>query len=185
MSSTLRPTFLPGFTDLRLYEMLLRDAQWVNVQNSPRNECFMALDTSLTYTYGSQARGRTYEASLMHPSVVELMEDINRRLDTRFNVCVLNHYSDQHQWLGWHSDDSPEQDPNHPIAVVSFGAEREIWVRPVGAKGHTPPEDRFLFTEGSLFVMPAGFQDSHQHKIPKHPSPCSGRVSLTFRNLLH
>ena len=36
-----------------------------------------------------------------------------------YNVCFLNRYDDQRNHLGWHADDSPEMDHDHPIAVVS------------------------------------------------------------------
>ena len=80
-------------------------------------------------------------------------------------------------------NDSPEQDQLHPIAVVSFGAERELWVKPQAYKGPIPPEDRYLLTQGSLFVMPPGYQDTHYHKIPKCSWVCGQRISLTYRKL--
>jgi hypothetical protein len=48
-------------------------------------------------------------------------------------------------------------------------------------KGTIPNEWRQLLGDGSLFIMPAGMQDSHKHKIPKHDRDCGPRVSLTFR----
>lgn len=80
-------------------------------------------------------------------------------------------------------NDSPEQDLGHPIAVVTFGAERYIWVRNKTDKGAVPDKDKYLLTRGSLFVMPGGYQDGHFHRIPKHDRPCGGRISLTFRKL--
>lgn len=46
-----------------------------------------------------------------------------------FNGCFLNKYDNQHQHLGWHADDFVGMDADAPIAVMSFGAEREIWVK--------------------------------------------------------
>ena len=68
-----------------------------------------------------------------------------------------------------------------PIVVVSFGAEREIWTKPIGAG----PEkiEKILLGNGSVFVMEAGMQYTHVHKIPKHSAPCGPRVSLTYRGL--
>ena len=80
-------------------------------------------------------------------------------------------------------DDSPEQDLSHPIAVIAFGAARYLYVKEREAKGKVPPEDRYLMEPGALFIMPGGYQGTHQHKIPKHDRECSGRVSLTFRKL--
>lgn len=176
--------FVPDFTfDKYVYDILDEELPWEN-RDAPRDECFLALDTSLTYSYGrSEAVRRTYYAKEMHYLVNTIRTLIDTRLGTDFNVCMLNRYDNQRNHLGWHADDSPEQDPNHPIAVVSFGATRYIFIRENGFKGNVPDEDKFLLTPGSLFVMPAGFQETHQHKIPKHDSECGGRISLTFRKL--
>ena len=87
--------------------------------------------------------------------------------------------------MGWHADDSPEMDTTHPIAVVSFGAERFIWTKDKSCKGNIPDEDKYMLGDGSLFVMPAGFQENHLHKIPKSDRlDCGGRISLTFRKFV-
>lgn len=185
----MRPTFTPGFVPPASCPTILRalvdDAPWVNVREAPRDECFMALDLALTYSYGNdnQRRSRVYTAAPMHRVVGAMMTKLNHTGGTTYNVCVLNKYADEHQHLNWHADDSPEQNPDHPIAVVAFGATRDIWIKARGAKGHVPPEDRFAMTPGGLFVMPGGFQDVMLHRIPKHPEPCGVRVSLTFRRL--
>jgi alkylated DNA repair dioxygenase AlkB len=119
----------------------------------------------------------------MHPKVLELMKKLNEDFGTEYNVCVLNYYADEKQHLGWHADNSPEQDLMHPIAVIAFGAERFIWTKKIGATGTVPDEDRYLLTKGSLFIMPGGYQDEYLHRIPKHDRPCGGRISLTFRKL--
>ncbi len=101
-----------------------------------------------------------------------------------FNVCFLNRYDTQHGHLGWHADDSPEMSHDHPIAVVSLGAEREIWWKHKTEKGQTPPERRRLLEHGSVFVMPPGFQRDHLHRIPKADHVVGTRISLTFRHYL-
>lgn len=101
-----------------------------------------------------------------------------------FNVCFLNRYDTQHGHLGWHADDSPEMAHDHPIAVVSLGAEREIWWKPKAEKGETPPDRRRLLEHGSIFVMPAGFQREYLHRIPKCDRAVGTRISLTFRHYL-
>lgn len=155
---------------------------WINKDNSPRNESFQALDLSLKYSYGSPVL-RVYEATPMAPLVKEIMDALNWDQKRSYNVCVLNYYANEKNHLGWHADDSPEQDPNHPIAVVSFGAPRYLYIKEQKFKGEVPPENKFLLKNGSLFEMPPGFQDTHFHKIPKHDKPCGERVSLTFRKL--
>lgn len=188
----MRPVFVPEFVSESVTPFAVIDAStpWVRLAGTPRDECFMALDTSLTYSYGNdnQRRTRVYTASRMIGAVEHIMARLNAAKiagGDAYNVCVLNRYPDEHSHLGWHADDSPEQDASHPIAVIAFGATREIWVKPRGAKGAVPLADRFALSPGALFVMPTGFQATMLHRIPKHDRPCGPRISLTFRKLDH
>lgn len=92
-----------------------------------------------------------------------------------------SYYKDEHQHLGWHSDDSPEMDMDHPISVVSCGEPRFIYVKERYYKGEVPDENKYLLTNGSLFIMPSGYQKDHLHKIPRGGHSMEGRISLTFR----
>lgn len=148
-----------------------------------RDECFMAL-TPYEYTYGVGLNARTYTAVPMDPEVGAFLATLNRTALTKFNACFFNRYNNKRQALGWHSDDSPEQDQTHPIAVLSLGATRELWTRKIGHKGQVAQEDRFKMEDGTLLVMPGGYQQTHQHRIPKADSEVGQRVSLTFRRLL-
>lgn len=179
--------FRPGYTTEDLFTVLRDEVAWVN-REAPRDECFMAAPNApRAYSYGNNNERRealhTYHAVDMHPAVLRLLTRINGEFGTSYNVCVLNYYKDRHQHLGWHADDSPEQDLDHPIAVVSFGAERYIYTKEKSFKGTIPPSDMYLLTVGSLFIMPGGYQGNHFHRIPKHDRDCGGRISLTFRKL--
>jgi len=190
--------------------------EWLT-KRTARHEYFMSL-TPRTYSYGNRGTGdETYASKPFEPWTLTLMGKLNDLLGTRFNVCFLNKYDDEHQHLGWHADDFPGMISEEPIAVVSFGAEREIWVKlqkePCDAcagtgctfregsspedkidcpqckgtgscpsKGIVPPEQRILLEQGSVFLMPPGYQDTHFHRIPKHSRPCGPRISLTFRS---
>jgi alkylated DNA repair dioxygenase AlkB len=183
----MNPTFEPGFVSEDLFPVLRDEVTWVN-RNAPRDECFMAsADAPQTYSYGNDNEARealhVYNAVPMHPAVLSVMEKLNAR-GSQYNICVLNYYKDRHQHLGWHADDSPEQDLQHPIAVIAFGAERFLFTKKKGDKGNVPESDKYLMTKGGLLVMPGGYQDTHYHKIPKHDRECGGRISLTFRKLV-
>lgn len=155
--------------------------EWIT-KRAARHEYFMSLDLPRQYTYGNRGTGNeTYDAKPFSRIVKLILFNLNEDLGTKFNVCFLNKYDDRHQHLGWHADDFPGMDKSEPIAVVSFGAEREIWVKPKGESGEIPDNQRILLQDGSLFLMPPGYQDTHLHRIPKHHRPCSWRISLTFR----
>jgi len=181
------PLFVPDFVHNDLFPDLRDEVAWVN-RDAPRDECFMAAPGAPTvYSYGNNNERRealhTYHAVDMHPLVLALLQRLNAEFRTTYNVCVLNYYKSERQHLGWHADNSPEQDLAHPIAVIAFGAERYIWVKEKSSKGPTPDSDKYLMTSGSLFIMPGGYQDTHFHRIPKHDRVCGGRISLTFRKL--
>lgn len=181
--------FRSGFRDITLNDVL-HSTPWIQVTDA-RLECFMSA-TPVTYTYGEGRGVRMYTPVPYSGLVLSIQLQLNRddiggldgamRDVFRYNVCFLNRYDNATMQLGWHSDDSPGMDHEHPIAVVSFGQPREIWWREMGQTGVIPADQRQLLEHGSIFVMPAGMQRTHRHRIPKGDKPMSTRVSLTYRH---
>jgi hypothetical protein len=265
----MKPIYIPPFISpqrIDVIEAELLSLEW-ETKRTARSEYFMAMEPT-DYSYGRQDDGISYMSKPFSTHVKDLMRDVDFEfLEAGFNGCFLNKYEDEKNFLGWHADDFVGMDPAAPIAVMSFGAEREIWVkrkfapcpdcspnRPgfsksadnmcegeiardglpvcetcggsgcarcpecrdyrkmihrdvvggevdmtkgvivncpvchgkggVAVTGAVPPEDRYLLERGSLFIMPAGFQEVMLHRIPKHHQPCGWRISLTFRKFL-
>lgn len=175
----MKPLYYPKFlTSPETYLQPLLGLEWLSVTDA-RKEYFMS-DEPRSYTYGQGEFAREYHSREYSEEVASIRDELNAD-GSGYNVCFLNRYDNQRNQLGWHSDDSPMMDGDHPIAVVSFGVEREIWWRKIGDKGETPKENRKLLASGSLFIMPAGFQSTHQHRIPKCDRECGVRISLTLR----
>lgn len=147
-------------------------------RGAPRRECFFS-DTGAPYTYGAGAGARTYWPKEAPGWLAELTRAAEEACGCRFELCFANGYAGPREHLGWHADDSPEIDDARPIAVMSLGAAREIWVKPRGTGAEAV--EKILLPSGSLFVMGAGMQDTHFHRIPKHGADCGFRVSLTWR----
>jgi alkylated DNA repair dioxygenase AlkB len=169
-----------GFVTKPSFEYIhseLLDLAW-ETKRTARHEYFMS-DKKISYSYGNNIN---YESKPMTYWVKGIMETLNRVHSIKLNACFLNKYDDEHQHLGWHADDFDGMDQSQPIAVVSFGAEREIWTKLKDFKGEIPEEWKYLLKQGSLFMMPVGFQDTHYHRIPKHSCPCGWRISLTYRS---
>lgn len=139
-----------------------------------RMEAFYS-ERPFDYTYGRGAGVRTYR-SLPFPEGY-VYPHYRARVFGNLDLCFVNYYEDERQHLGWHSDDSPEQDDSAPIVVFSFGAEREIWVR----EKESDQRDRIVLPHGSAFVMKPGMQQTHEHRIPKCDRPCGSRLSMTWR----
>lgn len=164
---------------------LLAGVPWAH-RVEARAEAFMAAQP-LRYTYGQGPGERTYIAGPLCAGVDQVLTVANGMLAClvgptwgRLNGAFLNRYDGERNQLGWHADDAPEMDPTAPIAVVSFGAVRMIeWKLREGGEVH-----RQELVDGSLFVMPPGFQSAHLHRIPKAGYRCGPRVSITLRRFL-
>ena len=130
----------------------LLELNWLSVTEA-RKEYFMS-DVPRSYVYGKPPHDREYHSSEYSDVVKGIQNELNFG-GFDYNVCFLNRYDTQKHQLGWHADDSPTMDRDHPIAVVSFGAEREIWWKLQEEKGEVPKDQRQKLGHGSLFVMPA------------------------------
>jgi alkylated DNA repair dioxygenase AlkB len=130
--------------------------------------------------YAYKFSGRTLEPGAWTPEIEAIKDKIRARYGGDYNSVLLNRYANAQDSVSWHSDDEPEMDSKHPIASLSLGASRAFLFRPVSGK---KPVQTYVLTSGSLLVMPAGFQQRHQHCVPKSKTPCGPRVNLTFRRM--
>jgi len=98
------------------------------------------------------------------------------------NSVLLNHYRDQRDSVGLHSDAEPELGPTPTIATLSLGATRTLVLKHRHRAEHPPV--RIELPSGSLLLMRGRTQQFWKHAIPKERRPCGPRVSLTFRRIL-
>ena len=166
-----------------IFETIRNETRWVQVPLRPRAE-YWSNDYDRDYAYGKEGPGRvTYKAQPWIPAMKEIRDFISTTTDYYLEGCFANYYKDSSDNLGWHADNDPGIDHDKPIAIVSLGAEREIWFRRNGEKGTTHTSQ--LLGNGSLYMMSPGFQFSHQHRIPRASRQDIGpRISLTFRGLI-
>ena len=157
----MKPEYIENYTK-DIFNVLLDDLVW-SIAGSAYYDYFMSEPAVIT----------------LHPLVKELMQRMNKDFRCDYDICSIIYYSGNENFLGWHTDNGPEMDQEHPIAVVSYRAPRFIYWK---NKGYEVIHKQLL-GNGSLFIMPKGFQKDHLHKIPKHNCECKGRISLTFRNL--
>jgi alkylated DNA repair dioxygenase AlkB len=142
-----------------------------------RMEYFVA-DIDGAYTYGEGVGERTYEQQEWTPFLRGAQVAVQDFYSTQFEVLFLNRYMNERNWLGWHADNSPIMDHTRPIALITFGAEREIHFAPYEDKKDVTS---LKLEHGSLCLMQPGMQISHVHRIPKAGFQCGERVSFTFR----
>jgi alkylated DNA repair dioxygenase AlkB len=117
--------------NLEYFETGLLALDW-ETKRTARHEYFMALNPT-DYSYGRDD-GIVYTSRPFSPDVLSLAVNVgnvlvNLGMEPEITACFLNKYDNESQHLGWHADDFEGMDPNAPISVISFGAEREIWLK--------------------------------------------------------
>lgn len=171
----MEPTYISNFeTEYRVNDFI--NLPWMGSRGAKSGEIATALHKSST-----KYNGFTIDSSPMTWPIVDVMQKLNYTFGYFFNTCVLNKYDTEDNGVSWHTDKYEGMDYGHDIAIISYGAERDFWWKPMDQVGQLIDRQKIFLTEGSLLIMPGGFQEKHLHCIPKHDKPCTTRISLTFR----
>lgn len=141
------------------------------------------LQPRLTAWYGTaryRYSGLSLEPLPWTPLLLELKQAVEQACGRSFNSVLLNYYRDQHDSMGFHSDDERELGPEPAIASLSLGAARQFVLRHKASRQSI----KVLLGDGSLIVMAGALQSHWQHAIHKQRQPCGPRVNLTFRSII-
>ncbi|MDP9109867.1 MAG: alpha-ketoglutarate-dependent dioxygenase AlkB [Pseudomonadota bacterium] len=134
-------------------------------------------DPDTAYTYS----GLTLPMHPWSPLLARIKQDIERACGCRFNSVLLNYYRDQHDSMGWHSDDESALGPAPVIASLSFGARRIFKLR------HKTRADlatlSLALEDGSLLMMEGTTQRYWKHAVEKQRDASTARINLTFRQI--
>lgn len=131
--------------------------------------------------FGEHAIGYS---GLVHPArpltepLRALAEQLEDATGQPYNGVLLNLYRSGDDAMGWHSDDDFDAGPHRGIASVSLGATRRFRVRARRGGGPSVGVD---LEHGSLLWMPPGFQERHQHAVPRTRRARGPRINLTYR----
>ena len=137
--------------------------------------------------YGDEGKNYSYSGITVYPDkwFEELIDIKNKILNvctTKFNSVLLNDYKDGSIGMGWHSDDEKELGRNPVIASVSFGAERDFFLKRKNDDGLE--NVNIKLTNGSLLIMMGDTQHYWNHSIPIRKKIKERRINLTFRKIL-
>lgn len=152
----------------RIFPVLRDEVPWPDL--GTRKKIYMVIPDA-----NGQTHCRPDRMCPLHPVVSEIATAVGRALACRFDTICLNYYPSGLVGLGWHSDDSEEIDQESPVAIVSFGETRALETRPMADRTAVR---RYTLHPGSVFVMPAGFQLKHEHRVPPSGTGVEGRISL-------
>ena len=137
----------------------------------------------LTRWYGDAGAAYRYSRLLNIPvpwttALGALRDELNRRLRTSLNSCLVNLYRGGDDSMGWHADDEPELADR--IVSVSLGATRVFRLR----EGRRGPSLAVELEAGSALIMTVESQRHWQHAVPKAKYP-GRRLNLTFRRVVN
>nr|WAK43334.1 replication protein [Ligustrum virus A] len=106
------------------------------------------------------------------PEWLSLWCEVNE-VPEKFDSCLFQEY-ELGASIGFHSDDEGIFEVGEEILTVNIRGNADFYVRGAGCEGC------IQLRGASKFMMPHGFQDTHQHSVRE----CSeGRQSVTFRVL--
>lgn len=196
MSYIYESNFINEEARVAAFESLWNGIDWERRDDAPRME-YWTNTLHRDYTYGRGAGIRTYSHRPMPPEVIAGRVLLEAKLGFDYEGCFLNGYDasrNRQDWLGWHEDDDTGINHDRPIAIVTLYGKKDAALRKIafreklgidadGKMTYGPVEEVFL-ENGSLMLMPAGFQSKYQHAIPKVPGAWDSRISMTYRSLI-
>jgi alkylated DNA repair dioxygenase AlkB len=169
----------------RYFALLLKETPWrqdsINVWGKTH------LQPRLTAWYGDPDTPYSYSGIRLEPltwtaTLKAIKTDVEEVANSRFNSVLINLYRDQHDSVGWHSDDEPELGHNPVIASLSLGETRIFKL-----KHKTNKQEKRLavdLTHGGLLLMAGPTQNCWHHAVDKESVPKQPRINLTFRSIL-
>ena len=138
-------------------------------------------DTDADYQYSGHTRQTIpWSDIVFHVKqyVEKALADIG--IAAHFNTCLLNYYPTGTDGMGYHADDEKELGHQPIIASLSLGATRKF----VFKHKKTQEKVALYLESGQLIVMHGDTQRFWKNTITKTKTVDTGRISLTFRQML-
>lgn len=131
---------------------------------------------SVGYKYSNQMSS----SIPLTPSLVKLLDEINKRYGTEFNGILVNKYDGGNDYIGAHSDDESGLDKAGVIAI-SYGTTRKFRIRDKVTKKIILDVPT---VSNCIIFMKGDFQKKYTHEIPIEKTVKGTRYSFTFRKHL-
>lgn len=131
-------------------------------------------DTSIGYKYSGQiARSRP-----LSPTLAELLDYINTMFGADYNGILVNKYESGEEYIGQHSDDEANLNPEIGVVAISVGAVRKFRI----CKKGTSQKFVDVPTDNTKIIQMWGqFQREFTHGVPVEKKVRDTRYSFTFR----
>ena len=141
----------------------------------------------LTALYGDTNKPYSYSNITMFPNqwsptLLKIKQDIEAVSNQKFTSVLLNLYRDGKDSNGWHSDDEKELGKNPVIGSVSFGVDRDFYLKPKNKSNNERVKIRA--SNGSFILMNGATQHHWLHSLPIRKKINERRINLTFRTII-
>jgi alkylated DNA repair dioxygenase AlkB len=167
-----RPGWVPGSDELFL--RLVDSVAW-HEERRPMYDRVVDVPRLLMF-YGE---GETLPDPLLEQVRDRLNEHYLPGLRERFVTAGCCFYRDGRDSVAWHGDTiGRSRTEDTMVAIVSFGAPRNLLLRPKGGGGETL---RYPLGHGDLVVMGGSCQRTWEHAILKSATNVGPRISVQFR----
>ncbi|KAK9909337.1 hypothetical protein WJX75_000723 [Coccomyxa subellipsoidea] len=181
------PAIFPARQSVALYHSLQETVEWqareVTVMGrrvmQPRLVAYMADHAGLSYTYS----GSSMAPLSWNEPVLKIKERVEELSGATFNSCLLNFYRSGNDHLSFHSDnESLYGSGSYTIASASFGSARDFILR---CNIDHSNKVSYPLGCGDVLVMKGTLQQHWMHAVPRRKRVSGGRISLTFRQIVH
>ena len=137
--------------------------------------------------YGDSGKNYSYSGNLLSPITWnENLKRIKKKIEIvssiTFNSVLLNDYEDGNVGMGWHSDDEKELGKDPIIGSVSFGVDRDFYLKPKIKSNND--RVKIMSSNGSLILMNGSTQHHWLHSLPIRKNINERRINLTFRTII-
>jgi len=137
--------------------------------------------------YGDSGKNYSYSGNLLSPITWnENLKRIKKKIEIvssiAFNSVLLNDYEDGNVGMGWHSDDEKELGKDPIIGSVSFGVNRDFYLKPKIKSNND--RVKIMSSNGSLILMNGSTQHHWLHSLPIRKNINERRINLTFRTII-
>ena len=112
-----------------------------------------------------------------HPFLDKLLKWVRNDSGKNYTQMLINWYVDGNHYIGPHSDDTRQLEPNSAIYSFSFGQTRDFVIQ---SKDKTFRKV-IPVKNNMILVMGGEMQKYYKHSVPKRKNATMSRINITFR----
>ena len=181
--------YYPNFLDDNLANELLDELKELNIERHKYKDRKLARNTAVFGDTDKLSKfpeiwGEDAEMTDWTPVMKVVLDRVKSFLEQEFNICLVNHYVNGKDFIGWHADNEEKGD-RYCIASISLGAVRKFsFLLKTKELDLDPSESEKVDVElghGSLLVMKSPCQDLYLHCLPIDKKVKEERINLTYR----